>query len=164
MIAHDWGYRKAELFRQRFDFPAEPIPHLSALLHRNCGWPAQPEIDDDSLDHTLATLVGKAMDGRPHLVGPRLRDEPARRFRLARALYFLPSAEEDTPPRLLTSAHTWDQRASRAFAAEMLAPAAALAIRLRQEERLEELSREFQVDPRAILHQIENHGLGDDDY
>ena len=64
---------------------------------------------------------------------------------------------------LLTRAYTWDQRASRAFAAELLAPEAAL----RQEvhdgvphARVEELAKKFHVSPWVIEHQIENHRIG----
>ena len=64
--------------------------------------------------------------------------------------------------RLLTRANDWQQSASRAFAAELLAPAAALSGRLANAcawDQQGQLADEFQVSPMVIAHQIENHGL-----
>lgn len=84
------------------------------------------------------------------------------RFRLARALFFRPEPEVASPPRLVTRGYTWDQRASRAFAAELLAPACILRNRLGETVTLEELdglSEEFGVRPNLIEHQIRNHNI-----
>jgi Zn-dependent peptidase ImmA (M78 family) len=65
--------------------------------------------------------------------------------------------------RLVTRANDWQQAASRAFAAELLAPAEALAARLQDpvdwETAAADLAREFQVSEWVIHHQAENHGL-----
>lgn len=89
----------------------------------------------------------------------------AKRFLRARALHhwrFV--AAPGGGARLLTRASDYHQSASRAFAAELLAPAAALAERLEGRDAWdtnvhEELSEEFQVSAMVIAHQIENHGL-----
>ena len=55
------------------------------------------------------------------------------------------------------------QRAARAFAAELLAPAAALERRVSgwvNDHDVEQLADEFLVSPQVICHQVENHGLG----
>ena len=57
----------------------------------------------------------------------------------------------------------WMGRAARAFAAELLVPAAALARRVSgrlSEQDVENLAAEFSVSPQVIIHQVENHGLG----
>lgn len=86
------------------------------------------------------------------------------RFLLARALHHWMFVDGAAPGlRLLTRANDWQQAASRAFAAELLAPAAALATRLEGRtdwDVAEELAEEFNVHPMVIAHQLENHGLG----
>lgn len=65
---------------------------------------------------------------------------------------------------LLSSLATDRQQQSRAFAAELLAPAASLRARLAGEfvevERVDDLCGEFGVSSEVIRRQIENHGLG----
>ena len=110
----------------------------------------------------IDAMVDRSPSGATVVVAPADCGFRQERFRLARALFLLHFAA--TPGRrLVTSAHTWDQRASRAFAAEVLAPAAALAkhvgarISLRD---IDELADEYQVSPLVVEHQIENHRLG----
>ncbi len=67
-----------------------------------------------------------------------------------------------THRRLVTEAHTWEQRASRAFAAEFLAPAAGLARHLGRKAsplQTDELAHRYRVSSEAIRRQIENHRL-----
>ena len=64
--------------------------------------------------------------------------------------------------RLLTRANDWQQAASRAFAAELLAPAVVLAKRLDGRTDWDadgELAAELNVHPTVIARQLENHGL-----
>ena len=106
------------------------------------------------------TLAGKS--GTPRLaVTPRT--EPGRRFAIARGLFdFIVTGAP--VPRLATRALDERQRAGRAFAAQLLAPAEAIAPklpadRLLQAEDLEELAAAFRVSTEVIRHQVENHGL-----
>lgn len=86
----------------------------------------------------------------------------AQRFVRARGLadYFF---DRSPIPVLLSSAETGRQQRGRAFAAEFLAPAAQLKIRLSGDEigieEVEELAAEFRVSSMVIGHQITNHGL-----
>jgi len=55
------------------------------------------------------------------------------------------------------------QRASRAFAAELLVPSAALAKRvfgLVTQAKVQAIANEYRVHPLLVRHQIENHDLG----
>lgn len=85
------------------------------------------------------------------------------RFLLARALHhWLYVTKSAAPQRLLTKGHDWLQASSRAFAAELLAPASALSRRMAggaDWERHEELADEFEVSPMVIAHQIANNRL-----
>ena len=91
------------------------------------------------------------------------RSPRATRFLEARALHHsLYATSAVAPRRLLTRGSDWQQAASRAFAAELLAPVAALAKRVAGSsgwDQTDQLAEEFDVDPRVIAHQLENHGL-----
>lgn len=85
------------------------------------------------------------------------------RFRAARAI-FHGIAAAGPHIGLVTEAETDSQAASRAFAAELLAPSNAIKKRLRnvqtvRSEEIDVLAQEFQVSPWVIRHQIENHKL-----
>lgn len=65
--------------------------------------------------------------------------------------------------RLITRSHDWDQQASRGFAAELLAPRAALAaempVDLDEDERADaitNLAERYQVHPELIRRQLQN--------
>ena len=62
--------------------------------------------------------------------------------------------------RLVTDAYSWHQKASRAFAAELLAPKRALANRIEttpvDRQTIENLSREFRASTMVISRQLEN--------
>ena len=65
--------------------------------------------------------------------------------------------------RLITRTHDWDQQASRGFAAELLAPRAALAAAvpadLDEDERADAiagLAENYQVHPELIRRQLQN--------
>jgi Zn-dependent peptidase ImmA (M78 family) len=65
--------------------------------------------------------------------------------------------------RLVTDAFSWHQKASRAFAAELLAPQNALASRIEtypvDRQTIQELSREFNASTMVIERQLENAGI-----
>ena len=89
-------------------------------------------------------------------------DESSRRFLLARALGdYLGRSEHGAS--ILSSLATDRQARSRAFAAELLAPAESLRERLSDHpvppERVDDLGQEFGVSSLVIRHQIENHHL-----
>jgi hypothetical protein len=160
--AHQLGYQRAESFRAVFGVHLGPISDLSRLLTEQCGWPAENEylhlIEGTT---NFAALVGKDSQGRPQVVGPAL-GHWAQRFRLARALYFLPEPSLAVSPRLVTKAYTWDQRASRAFAAELLAPAEVLRHETPEAvswDFVDHLSKQFDVRPNLIVHQLVNHQI-----
>jgi Zn-dependent peptidase ImmA (M78 family) len=65
--------------------------------------------------------------------------------------------------RLVTDAFSWEQKASRAFAAELLAPRRVLAERIStssaDSDAIESLSREFKASTIVIERQLENAGI-----
>lgn len=101
--------------------------------------------------------------GSAPVVANRRSGRPASdRFVRARGLY-MALRGGTSGPRLVTDAKTWEQRASRAFGAELLAPRAGVLQRFEEEEarvgRDEALVRvadHYIVSPMKIQHQLEN--------
>lgn len=164
LTAHDIGYLSARRVRSEFLGLAEdaPVPDLAALLVSRLGW--APGCSRAVEGPTrLDGIVGlDNASSAPLLLTAGERSGPAQRFRLARAAFFPVTRSLGSSARLLTAAVTRPQRASRAFAAELLAPAASLARRISgslNDEDVEHLAEEFLVSPLVIRHQVENHGL-----
>ena len=162
--AHQTGYRLARRARSELLGvpPKDPIGDLHGALVDRLGWDTNPvDVRASDLDlHGLVTL--SSTTGKPYLVEPAHRTPWAERFLLARAAFFATTASLGRG-RLLTRAVTRHQRAARAFAAELLAPASALAEFVSgvvSADAVAELSDRFGVNPLLIGHQIENHGIG----
>jgi hypothetical protein len=162
--AHQTGYQLARQARAELLHlnEQEVIGDLEELLVARLGWDADPLRQGGPLK-SLDGLVGLSRDSeRPVVVDPGSRAGAAKRFLLARSAFFSVTGAVDQG-RLLTRAATWPQRAARAFAAELLAPACAIAERvggLISQDEVAELSEAFGVSPLLIQHQLENHGLG----
>ena len=162
--AYRFGYDSAREFRDRFELPA-PVGDLIGLIRDRCGWDPEPAFVASGGDvaSRIGGLVGTSDDGRLHLVsssGPRHPE--SKRFLIGRALFFSPTPQMAGPSRLLTHAASWPQKASRAFAAELLAPAEELAARATGRvtyDQVAELASEFQVSQMVIEHQFTNHRI-----
>lgn len=161
--AHEAGYECARMLRQ--NLPATNGGGVADVREamQEFGWAQSPLLTTPSKPASLIdALVDRSPSGAAVVVAPADCGFRQERFRLARAL-FLHQVAAAPGRRLVTAAHTWDQQASRAFAAEFLAPAAALArhVGARISWRdIDELADEYQVSPLVIEHQIENHRLG----
>ena len=155
-MAKPWeqGYALAKLLRHdlncgdgRFGFTSSGQP---AVHHRETVMPS-------------SRMEGLVATGTPACVIPSQRGESAKRFLLARALGdYLGRSEAGLG--ILTSMDTARQAQSRAFAAELLAPAESLRTRLADQRRTGEdmirnLGQEFGVSTWVINHQIRNHDL-----
>jgi len=108
--------------------------------------------------------IGRTSGGTNLLVLGRPMIPPTQRFAQARALWhFLFGRVSD--PFLITPAHTDRQRVERAFAAELLAPAAGIRDQLDLTEiefafdDIEPIAEHFEVSSMVIQHQIENQIL-----
>lgn len=108
--------------------------------------------------HGVLSVVG-VHNGDVVSVGPQPQRKDSQRFRAARCLYHALTGNSHSP-RLVTSAYSWDQKASRAFAAELLAPQSALRDRASalpvDRDTVDALSVEFSVSERVIENQLEN--------
>ena len=161
--AHVAGYRAADRLRAALGV-SDRLDDLETIMAECCGWDASPVVvpPRDGVASRIHGLVGFDPSGRRRLATPGLATSSAsRRFLLARAL-FLSVSETSQDEGLLTRSTSWLQRASRAFAAELLAPADALARRVTEgltDEQVGALAEEFQVSPVLIARQVENHRL-----
>lgn len=162
--AHDLGYRCAATLRRHLS-PAdghEPIRDIDEVLVR-LGWAQSPSRTmEPEPESPLEAALSRSGDGAPvAIVGDTGPD--GNRFRLARSIFFRHfSHGRDANRRLVTEAHTRGQRASRAFAAEFLAPAEGLSRDLgarTSPHEVEELARHYQISPLVVSHQIQNHRL-----
>ena len=158
------GYVLARDVRQRLGLDLEPLPSTEALgaaLRENPGSlieATQPR--DLGVTDLVNGVVSTDQDGHPSFA-VRNAPESNRRFHLCRGLAEVLTSPGS--PALLTRTRSDRQQRSRAFAAEFLAPAAALRARVSQpvldEEDVDELAATFGVSSWLIKHQLQNHEL-----
>lgn len=158
------GYALARDVRRRLHLDLEPLPTTKALADAFRENPASLDEATQSRDLGVTDLVNGVVatdqDGLPSFA-VRNAPECNRRFHFCRGL-----AEVLTSPGspvLLTRTRSDRQQRSRAFAAEFLAPAAALRARVRQpildDEDVDELAATFGVSSWLIKHQLQNHEI-----
>lgn len=162
--AHDWGYQWAGHFRESFHLEIGPIEDLPKALHTRCRWPWNTggDVIDGPPELRLNGLVAADRHGIPRVFHLG-RSPEAARFVLARSLFFVPLLRRADGARLVTKAYTWQQAASRAFAAELLAPAEALRSELSggvSQDRVQAIASQFAVSTKVIEHQLRNHHIG----
>ena len=117
------------------------------------------EIQYRQVHSVSARLQGLVAADSPACVGTA-RSGTSRRFLQARSIgAFLSST--DSGPSLLSTMATDFQAFTRAFAAEFLAPAEQLRVRMKGDHTsVTALAHEFRVSNFVIAHQIKNHRLG----
>lgn len=152
------GHEAVELLRQRLNLPMDPRQAISRLLD---------DAESSEPDRTLEMASG-AVEGVARREGSEIRATvPARsvkqrRFRTCRAAYLGWRAGSDSEVAI-TPAETWRQQASRAFAAELLAPAKLLRDRYGKtglnQNSVERLSSEWLCPAQIIVHQASNYRI-----
>jgi hypothetical protein len=150
------GYEAARHVRKRIGIDGSPIEFTGNHAV------ASVDLRDDN-----ARLVGVVGSSSPSCaLSPRNVSPASRRFALARAVGEFVMREAGGPS-LVTTMKTDRQARSRAFAAELLAPAEGISLRIPEaerqwieEERINSLAEEFDVSSFVIQRQIRNHKLG----
>jgi hypothetical protein len=160
--AHQAGYERARWFIGQFGQP--PVDDLEGFVRARCGWSgsSEPLMHVPGVSSRINAFVGPDNSGKPRLIPAAPREAEPSRFQLGRALFFAPSVDSHLTQRLLTRASAWPQRASRAFAAELLVPAEQLRKHVAGQvtfEQVAELAREFRVSAMVVVHQLENHRI-----
>ncbi len=156
------GYRLAATVRPRAGLaPSDPVHSVEDLAHTVAGVPFRAPEQNHVPGSGVRAAVGWNEDREIVVAGPHPRRESSLRFLAARGLYHALFGCERSE-RLITDAFTWDQQVSRAFAAELLAPQAALTARtgVRADRSLiEELAGDFGASTMVIEKQLENAGV-----
>jgi hypothetical protein len=160
--AYEWGYQATDAARSALGI-AHDDPSGSAAFFDRLKLDPSAEMEEDS-EGTAISLISGAVERedtnmRVALTG---NNRAHRKFAAARAA-FLAWSHGRTSSRLVTTARTRDQQASRAFAAELLAPAKFLKKRLGKRSEispftLDRISEEIGVAPTVVHYQAKNHG------
>jgi len=159
-VPHIAGYRRARAARKQMGLDASaPVLDLETSIARTFGPVREVEMDRRG----TSTLVAFGADQSGLVVGAKSSIEPAKRFRLARALHHWMYAADVSQGRLLTRSHGWNQRASRAFAAEFLAPAEGIREQLAAADgddlMLRAVAQRYRVSDQVLQLQIANHDI-----
>jgi hypothetical protein len=157
-----YGYQLAAKVRGAAGLDAStPVSSVEKLAGKVSGALFRAADQNHVPGHKVRAVVGWTPDKEILLAGRTLPRNDSRRFLAARGLYQALFAC-DQSQRLVTDAFTWDQQASRAFAAELLAPRAALTAQAPDKvdpENVKELVKKFKVSTAVIKNQLENAGV-----
>ena len=160
------GYALAHHVRQELALDGIPLPTVPDLARALGEEPQALRGATRARNFGAADLVNGAVTqdsrGLPTFA-LRNGSGRARRFHFCRGLAEVLAAPNSDA--LLTQARSDRQRWSRAFAAEFLAPAAALQTKVSGStldyDGVDELATEFGVSPGLIAHQVQNHGIAE---
>lgn len=162
--AHLAGYERAEELRGKLQLPVLLTDEqLEESFYTLMGKTASIDHIESAIDvqsSNIEAVVGSSC-GQPRVVARALATQ-AKRFRMGRCLHQFAYSKASRLPRLVTKSRTWEQRASRAFAAELLAPSSELRKFFGKEtdsDQIQSVAQEFRVSYMVIQYQIENHCL-----
>jgi hypothetical protein len=157
-----YGYQLAGMVRALAGLdPSMPVSSVPDAAQAVTGVPFRTEDQNHIPGRGIRAVVGWTSKSGVSIVGPHPPRLDSYRFLLARGLYHALFACGRSE-RLVTGAYTWDQQIARAFAAEFLAPQAALTTRTpgwADRSRVEELAKEFQTSTMLIGKQLANAGV-----
>ncbi len=161
---HWAGYQNAKDLRRALGANQfAPTPDLDRMLVA-LGWAQEPHRQTESEpEGPLNAAIERSEDGAAVAITPRALASEQTRFSTARAMWLRHFGGAPHARRLITGAHTWNQRASRAFAAEFLAPADGIRREVGgsiSATEIDQLADHYTVSPSAIRHQVENHHIG----
>jgi hypothetical protein len=158
----DYGYELARRVRASAGVEDSPVPSVEEIASAALKRTFQVMDRNHIPGQEIKAIVGQTDSGRLVAAGPEHAVVHSRRFMHARSLFHAVATIERSQ-RLVTGAYSVDQKASRAFAAEFLAPQRALLNRLTKSyadpNSVEILSNEFQVSAYVIQRQLENAGV-----
>ena len=162
--AHELGYACAQATRQHLSESdgQEPVGDMDDVLHR-LGWAQSPSRTVAVQPKGRLEAVLERSDEGGSVAVAQDGDAAGNRFRLARAAFLRHFGSSREGRRIVTKAYTAEQRASRAFAAELLAPAADIAKHIGDQvspDEIDQLAQHYKVSPFVVSHQIQNHRLG----
>jgi len=158
------GYSFARQLRDHLGLDGTPLKSMEDI-EEAIGLPEgklnRALIDFSSREIPFLGLVGTNSNRSPAFVIRQTRPTSTR-FHFCRALFeYLCSPHHKSA--LITDVNTVQQKRNRAFAAEFLAPAAALRKEIKTpavtRDQTEEIADQFGVSPQVIDHQLTNHRI-----
>lgn len=159
--AHQTGYWAARAVRKELGLGATEDISVVGHLARSYGFPVETTRTTAAPPPSVDGLLAPQGHG-PRIIGPPL-PHADKAFRWSRGLYMWRFGHAQRSARIISRSQARLQRESRAFAAELLAPAQALRRSLTSEvvddDEIAKLADKFTVRPQLIRHQIENHRL-----
>lgn len=162
--AHELGYACAQATRQYLSESdgQEPVGDMDDVLHR-LGWAQSPSRTVAVQPKGRLEAVLERSDEGGSVAVAHDGDAAGNRFRLARAAFLRHFGSHREGRRIVTKAYTVEQRESRAFAAELLAPAVDIAKHIGDQvspDEIDQLAQRYKVSPFVVSRQIQNHRLG----
>ena len=159
--AYEWGYAATDAARKALRIPHDD-PSGSAMFFERLKF--EGIVQDGISEGTSTPLISGAVEREDDIMRVALMGaNPAhKKFAAARAA-FLTWSQNKNSSRLVTAAKTRDQQASRAFAAELLAPAKFLRKKLGDRGEvspfaLDRLSEEMGISPNVVYYRAQNNG------
>lgn len=156
-----YGYQLARLAREAADqLPNTPLQSVESLAEAALGKGFRVAERNHVPGLNVLAIVGES-GSEVISAGPPIARDDNRRFLLARSLYHALVGMQNGA-RLTSKSYSWDQKASRAFAAELLAPRKALVEHVgdsADSETIDKLSLAFTASARVIERQLENAGI-----
>jgi hypothetical protein len=156
------GVIAAHRLRQQLGINDSPLSNVEAVANDIGLGPIGFQDHNHLPSMSVRAAVGWQAGGKAMVLGPNPPSTESRRFLLARGLFHATFMCQ-RGARLITGTHDWDQQASRGFAAELLAPRAALVASipadLGEDERADavtSLAEKYQVHPELIERQLQN--------
>lgn len=154
------GYEIARKFRQQQQLSDQEPLAVMPLLQGEQLLPAESNDGDSGLEALVSVT-------EPMIYASKSWHPRSRKFQNARALFARVSASQSCASpcnaALLTTAHTAWQQMSRAFAAELLVPAAFLRGSLSKEivrqDEISDIADSLEISTWVVEHQIRNHRL-----
>jgi len=159
-----FGYGLARLVRAAAGVsPESPLNSVESVAHGVVGRRLRIENRNHVPGHGIRAIIGRSRrDGDIVAAGPQPLREDSQRFLNSRSIYH-GLVTTTNSRRLVTDAFSWDQKASRAFAGELIAPQRALVARVSgscaDSAKVESLSREFKASTIVIEKQLQNAGV-----
>jgi IrrE N-terminal-like domain len=155
-----FGYELARTIRKAAglsdEAPVDSVQSLSCpVLHKTF------RVEDrNHLPGTgIKSLIGQISSGEIISAGPHPHPVESQRFLTSRGLFHA-IASTRSSQRLVTEAYSWDQQASRAFAAELLVPQQAIKNRISRsvadQSLIETLASEYVVSTFVVERQLQN--------
>jgi hypothetical protein len=147
------------LLRDRLRLPLDPKQALEGIFD-GADQAAEYRVNDAAAGEVEG--VGKRTDGKEIKTVVPARSVRQQRFRMCRTAYLAWRAGSEGE-FAATPADTWRQQASRAFAAELLAPAQLLKARYGKtglnSHTVERVANEWLCPAQIIVHQAKNNGI-----